>query len=284
MSWRTLVRAEELARRLDDPRVRVFDCRFDLMQPQAGAERYLGSHLPGAVFADLNRDLSSPPTPASGRHPLPDPQVFAAWLRASGVESDSQVVAYDDATGMFASRLWWMLRWLGHAEVAVLDGGFRRWKELGLPLATTVPEVRAGAFTAEPRPELAVDGDAVLMSAADPQQRVIDARAGERYRGEVEPIDPVAGHVPGARNHPSSSLLGADGLFLPIDELRVSLLRSLDGVPPERSIAYCGSGVTACHVLLAMEHAGLHGGRLYPGSWSEWSRNPARPIATGATP
>ncbi len=284
MSWRTLVRPEELAGRLDDPRVRVFDCRFDLMQPQAGAERYRDSHLPGAVFADLNLDLSRPATPTSGRHPLPDPQAFAAWLRAAGVDSDSQVVAYDDATGMFASRLWWMLRWLGHTEVAVLDGGFRRWKELGLPLATAVPNPRTGSFKGEPRPELTADGDTVLVCAADPEQRVIDARAGERYRGEVEPIDPVAGHVPGARNHPSSSLLGADGLFLPGDELRDSLLRSLDGVPPENAITYCGSGVTACHLLLAMEHAGLHGGRLYPGSWSEWSRNPARPVATGAAP
>jgi thiosulfate/3-mercaptopyruvate sulfurtransferase len=284
MTWRTLVTAEELAGRLDDPRLRIFDCRFDLMQPQAGAERYRDSHLPGAVFADLNLDLSMPPTATSGRHPLPDPTVFVAWLRSVGVDRDSQIVAYDDATGMFAARLWWMFRWLGHDEAAVIDGGFRRWKDLGLPLTAEVPQPGAGTFVGVAHPGLAVDGDAVLESAADPEQRVVDARAAERYRGDVDPIDRIAGHVPGARNHPASSLLGANGCFLPAENLRVTLLRSLDGVAPERTIAYCGSGVTACHVLLAMEHAGLRGGRLYPGSWSEWSRNPARPVARGAEP
>jgi thiosulfate/3-mercaptopyruvate sulfurtransferase len=284
MSWRTLVRAGELAAHLDDRRVRLFDCRCDLMQPQLGAERYQASHLPGAVFADLNRDLSMPSTPTSGRHPLPDPQVFAAWLRAAGVSNDSQVVAYDDATGMFAARLWWMLRWLGHDDVAVLDGGFKHWQALGLPLATETPAPVAGSFTGRVQPRVTVDGDAVLASARDAGQRVIDARAAERYRGEVEPIDRVAGHIPGARNHPSSTLLGADGLFLSPDELRTTLLRSLDGVAPSSTITYCGSGVTACHLLLGLEHAGLSGGRLYPGSWSEWSRNPGRPVATGAAP
>ena len=284
MSWRTLVGAEELAGHLHDGRVRIFDCRFDLMQPAAGAERYAAAHLPGAVFADLNRHLSVPPTEGSGRHPLPDPLTFAAWLRASGVDKESQVVAYDDATGMFAARLWWMLRWLGHDNVAVLNGGIKRWQELGLPLTATTPVPRPGMFTGHAHPELTVGGDLVEAAARDAAQRVIDARAGERYRGEVEPLDPIAGHVPGARNHPSSSLTGADGLFLPADTLRDSLLGTLDGVAPERAIAYCGSGVTACHVLLALKHAGLGGARLYPGSWSEWSRTPARPVATGAAP
>jgi thiosulfate/3-mercaptopyruvate sulfurtransferase len=198
------------------------------------------------------------------------------------VSDDTQVVAYDDATGMFAARLWWMLRWLGHEDVAVLDGGFDRWRALGLPVATAVPDKREAAFTARVRPQCTVDADAVQVAARDSSQRVIDARAAERYRGEVEPIDRVAGHVPGARNHPSSTLLGADGLFLPPDALRRALLDTLDGVPPGKAIAYCGSGVTACHLLLAMEHAGLRGGRLYPGSWSEWTRDPARPVATGA--
>lgn len=282
--WRTLVSAEQLAGRLGDPRLRVFDCRFDLAQPAAGAERYAASHVPGAVRADLNRDLSAPPTAKTGRHPLPDPQAFAAWLRAAGVNDDTEVVAYDDATGMFAARLWWMLRWLGHDTVSVLDGGFRRWQALGLPVTTDAPVAGAGTFAGRLRPALAVDADAVQAAARDHAQRVVDARAPERYRGEIEPIDRVAGHVPGARNHPSATLLGPDGLLLPPAELRRALLATLDGVPPEATIAYCGSGVTACHVLLAMEHSGLRGGRLYPGSWSEWSGDPARPIATGPAP
>jgi thiosulfate/3-mercaptopyruvate sulfurtransferase len=284
MTWRTLVSAEDLAGRLGDSRLRVFDCRFDLARPDAGRKRYLEEHLPDAVYADLNGDLSSPPSATSGRHPLPDPEVFAARLRAWGVDRDSQVVAYDDNNGMFAARLWWMLRWLGHEAVAVLDGGMRRWQQLDLPLSETVPAPREGSFTARVRPEFAVTADTVQQSAADSAQRVIDARAPERYRGDVEPIDRVAGHVPGARNHPFSASLGADGRFLPPDELRRALNRSLDGATPERAITMCGSGVTACHVLLAMERAGLHGARLYPGSWSEWSRDPSRPVATGAAP
>jgi len=284
MTWRTLVSAEDLAGRLGDSRLRVFDCRFDLARPDAGRERYLEEHLPDAVYADLNGDMSSPPSATSGRHPLPDPEVFAARLRAWGVDRDSQVVAYDDNNGMFAARLWWMLRWLGHEAVAVLDGGMRRWQQLDLPLSEAVPVTRAGSFIARHRPEFAVTADAVQQAAADSAQRVLDARAPERYRGEVEPIDRVAGHVPGARNHPFSGNLAADGRLLPPDELRQALLRSLDGAAPEHAIAMCGSGVTACHVLLAMEHAGLRGARLYPGSWSEWSRDPARPAATGAAP
>lgn len=283
-AWRTLVEAGELAARLDDPGLRIFDCRFDLMQPGAGAERYAGGHLPHAAFADLNRDLSAAPTPTSGRHPVPDPDAFAAWLGAAGVDGTTQVVAYDDAGGMFAARLWWMLRWLGHDAVAVLDGGLRRWQALGLPLSRDVPPARPRRFVPRLRGAGAVDAGTVQAAARDGAQRVVDARAAERYRGEVEPIDRVAGHVPGARNHPSSSLLGADGRFLPPDELRRTLLATLDGVPPERTAVYCGSGVTACHVLLALEHTGLPGARLYPGSWSEWSRDPARPVATGAAP
>jgi thiosulfate/3-mercaptopyruvate sulfurtransferase len=284
LTWRTLVSAEDLAAWLGDPRMRLFDCRFDLMRPASGRERYLDEHLPGAVYADLNGDLSSPPSATSGRHPLPDAEVFAARLRAWGVDRDSQVVAYDDNNGMFAARLWWMLRWLGHDAVAVLDGGLRRWQQLGLPLSETVPVPQQGSFAARHRTELAVNADAVLESATDPAQRVIDARAPERYRGDVEPLDRVAGHVPGARNHPFTTSLAADGRLLSPDELRPALLRCLDGTAPERTIAMCGSGVTACHVLLAMEYAGLHGARLYPGSWSEWSRDPARPVATGASP
>jgi thiosulfate/3-mercaptopyruvate sulfurtransferase len=284
MSTHTLIEAEALAARLEDPRLRIFDCRFDLARPAYGRDSYADVHLPGAAYADLNHDLSGPVTPASGRHPLPSPAVFAARLRAWGVSADSQVVAYDDGNGMYAARLWWMLRWLGHDDVSVLDGGMRRWLELGLPLGKDVPTCAAGTFVARPSLARVVDADEVLAATTDRAVRILDARAAERYRGEVEPIDKVAGHVPGARNHPFGLSLDARGLFLPRAVLREALTASLDGVAPERAIAMCGSGVTACHLLLALEHAGLGGGRLYAGSWSEWSSDPARPVSTGAAP
>jgi thiosulfate/3-mercaptopyruvate sulfurtransferase len=185
---------------------------------------------------------------------------------------------------MYAARLWWMLRWLGHEAVAVLDGGLRRWVQLDLPITGEVSRPRPGNFAARPRRTLLVDADEVLAAAHDPLQRVLDARAPERYRGEVEPIDAVAGHVPGARNHPFVLNLDEQGRFAPSAALRVALESSLDGVAADRAIAMCGSGVTACHLLLALEHAGLSGARLYPGSWSEWSRDPSRPVRTGAAP
>lgn len=284
MTLRTLIQAEALAAQLGDGRLRIFDCRFDLARPACGRSAYLDGHLPGAVYADLNADLSRAAMPTSGRHPLPSPDEFVARLRAWGVNQDSRVVAYDDGNGAYAARLWWMLRWLGHDEVAVLDGGMRRWLQLGLPLTAERPEPLCGDFVARPRPALAASADDVLAATADPAMRILDARAPERYRGEVEPIDKVAGHVPGARNHPFGLGLDPQGRFLPPDALRAALATSLDGVAPERSIVYCGSGVTACHVLLALEQAGLAGAQLYPGSWSEWSSDPARPVGTGASP
>jgi thiosulfate/3-mercaptopyruvate sulfurtransferase len=284
MTTRTLIEAEALAPLLGDARLRVVDCRFDLARPAYGRAAYGEGHVPGAMFADLNTDLSAPATAAAGRHPLPAPEDFAARLRAWGVDSDSRVVAYDDSNGAYAARLWWMLRWLGHDDVAVLDGGMRRWLQLGLPLSEDVPAPAPGNFIARPRPGMAVSAAAVLAAAPDPLARILDARAPERYRGEVEPIDRIAGHIPGARNHPFGMSLDPHGRFLPPETLRNALAASLDGVAPEAAIVYCGSGVTACHVLLALEHAGLAGARLYPGSWSEWSGDPSRPVATGATP
>lgn len=284
MTLRTLIQAEALASQFGDGRLRIFDCRCDLARPAYGRGAYLDEHLPGATYADLNTDLSRAVTPISGRHPLPSPEEFATRLRAWGVNRDSRVVAYDDGNGAYAARLWWMLRWLGHDEVAVLDGGMRRWLQLGLPLTDELPQPMPGDFVARPRPMLAVSADEVRAATADPAVRILDARAPERYRGEVEPIDKVAGHVPGARNHPFGLSLDSQGRFLPPDALRGALAASLDGAAPERSIVYCGSGVTACHVLLALEQAGLPGARLYPGSWSEWSSDPARPVGTGAAP
>jgi thiosulfate/3-mercaptopyruvate sulfurtransferase len=279
-----LIQAEELAARLEERVIRVFDCRFDLARPDAGREAYAAGHIPGAIYADLNRDLSAPQAPGSGRHPLPAPAAFAERLRAFGVNRDSPVVAYDAGNGMYASRLWWMLRWLGHDAVFVLDGGLRRWIALGLPVDALVPVPSPGNFSASPRPDMQVDAAGVLARLAKPSFRLLDARAPERYRGEVEPIDAVAGHVPGAVNHPFTTSIGGDDRLLPQPELRAALAHALDGVPAERAIAMCGSGVTACHLLLAMEHAGLPGARLYPGSWSEWSRDPSRPVARGAAP
>jgi thiosulfate/3-mercaptopyruvate sulfurtransferase len=284
MTVNTLIQAEELAALLGDARLRLFDCRFDLARPAYGRNAYLDEHVPGAIHADLNADLSAPATATSGRHPLPPPEEFAARLRAWGVDADSRVVAYDDGNGAYASRLWWMLRWLGHDDVAVLDGGMRRWLQLGLPLSDAAPSPLPGNFAARPRPDMAASAADVLAASASPAARVIDARAPERYRGEIEPIDRVAGHVPSARNHPFATSLDSQGRFLPRAALRDALVASLDGAAPGSTIVYCGSGVTACHVLLALEQAGLAGARLYPGSWSEWSSDPSRPVATGATP
>ncbi|HEX9207213.1 MAG TPA: sulfurtransferase [Steroidobacteraceae bacterium] len=283
MTWQAIVSAEQVAERLADPRLRTFDCRYELARPESGRAAYLRGHLPGAVHADLHHDLAGAATATSGRHPLPAPDAFAARLRAWGVDEDSLLLAYDDASGAWASRFWWMAaKWLGHAHVAVLDGGLRRWTALGLPVTTEHPAPRpAGSFSGRYEATVAVDADATQAAALDPQWRVLDARGPERFRGEVEPIDRVAGHIPGALNHPSSSVVAADGTFLPANELRTAFAAQLGGVAPDHVIAYCGSGVTACHVLLALERAGLPGARLYPGSWSEWSRDPSRPVATG---
>jgi thiosulfate/3-mercaptopyruvate sulfurtransferase len=281
MTWPILVDAGQAAARLADPRLRIFDCRYELARPAAGREAWLRGHLPGAVHVDLHHDLAGSTTPRSGRHPLPAVEDFAARLRAWGVDDDSLLLAYDDAGGLWASRFWWMTAiWLGHRHVALLDGGLRAWAGLGLPMTTDVPPTPpTGNFTARADAARIADADATAAAALDPQGRVLDARAGERFRGEVEPIDPVAGHVPGALNLPSSAVLGPNGRFLAPGALARLFGTRLGSVPPAATIAMCGSGVTACQLLFAMEYAGLPGARLYPGSWSEWSRDPSRPVA-----
>ena len=278
MRYTTLIDVTTLAPNLGHPDWALFDCRFDLARPEAGRAAYDQGHLPGARFADLDHDLSGPVTPATGRHPLPDPEVLAATLGAWGVDRMVQVVVYDADNGAFASRLWWLLRWLGHDSVAVLDGGFRAWTEAAGAVTTAPPTRAARTFTAELRPALEVPVGALLAGTHGP---LIDARTPERFRGDKEPIDPVAGRIPGALNLPLGGNLDARGRFLPAAELRARYAAALGDAAAEEAVHYCGSGVSACHNLLAMEHAGLHGSRLYVGSWSEWIRDPARPVATG---
>jgi len=276
----TLVSAETLAQHLADSHWLIVDCRFDLTQPAAGEAAYGAGHIPGAIYAHLDRDLSSPITPTTGRHPLPDPERFAATLSRWGVGADTQVIAYDADNGMYASRLWWLLRWVGHRAVAVLDGGLKAWAAAKLPISTEIPARSPTQFQARPDRDLWLDADQVQARVQQADWRLLDARAPERFLGKVEPLDKVAGHVPGARNHPFSTNLTSDGRFGAPEELRRRYEQSQAGVADDRTIVMCGSGVTACHLLLAMEVAGKPGARLYAGSWSEWIRNPQRGVAT----
>lgn len=281
MNFRTLISAEQLRVLLDHPDLVLFDCRHDLMQPEAGAAAYAVSHVPGARFAHSDKDLSGQKNGKTGRHPLPDPDTFARWLGASGVDAFKQVVAYDHAGGASATRLWWMLRWLGHERVAVLDGGWEGWVGAGHPTTADAPRVRPATFTAAHRPDRQVDAGFVLTHLHDPQVVVLDARAPERYRGETEPIDPVAGHIPGALNRLYKNNLGTDGRFKSAEALRSEFSALLGSIRSDQLVHQCGSGVSACHNILAMEIAGLHGSRLYPGSWSEWCADPSRPVERG---
>lgn len=278
----TLVDTETLARHLDDPRWVVFDCRFTLTDPEAGRRAYLAGHIPGARYAHLEEDLSSPVGPGTGRHPLPDPEALARKLGAWGVDETRQVVVYDDSFGAMAARLWWLLRWLGHEAVALLDGGFPKWLREGRPVTATPPRLAPARFLPRVRDELWVDSQFVARAIQDHTHVVLDARAEERFRGEVEPLDKVAGHIPGALNRPYEDNLDLSGEFLSEETLREDYAELLGGVSPERVVVMCGSGVTACHNLLAMEHAGLKGAKLYAGSWSEWITDPNRPVAKGA--
>jgi len=280
MPWTTLIPPAELAIHLGDPRWAVFDCRHQLQDKTYGPRVYAAGHIPGARFADTGTDLSAPIRSDTGRHPLPEMDGFAAWLGKQGVGTGTQVVAYDDQTGAFAARLWWMLRYLGHETVAVLDGGMARWNQEGRPVTPDLPRRVPTRFTARPNPAMLASLDLVAAMSQKGSGVLVDARGGERYRGEQEPIDPKAGHIPGAINLPYGENVAPDGSFLPPDRLRQRFERSV-GADPAQSIHYCGSGVTACHNLLAMAVAGLPLGRLFVGSWSLWSKDPARPVALG---
>ena|SRR5580692_474286 len=259
----------------------VVDCRHDLLRPNWGRQEFAAAHLPTAVFADLDHDLSAAVTAQSGRHPLPDPQRLADFLGAAGVDANSHVVAYDQDKSMFAARLWWLLRWLGHARVSVLNGGLAAWQAAGLPLETTAAPRAPRRFIARRALAQAVTTAQVQGELAAGRILLLDARAPDRFAGQNETIDPVPGHVPGARNQPFALNLAANGRLQPTDALKALWHAALGGTPPARVVAMCGSGVTACHNLLAMELAGLPGARLYAGSYSEWIRDPARRVATG---
>jgi len=261
----------------------VLDASFDLTDAAAGRRAHDAAHVPGALHVDLDRDLSTVKTGRNGRHPLPSREAFVATLQALGLEDDDDVVVYDASAGMYAARLWWMLRWVGHARVRLLDGGFAAWQAAGLPVsaAPTTPPARGGlSLRASLVPT--VDFGAVLANLDTQDRLVLDARAPDRFRGENETLDPVAGHIPGAKNRLFRDNLAGDGRFKPAAQLRAEFDALTGGLPGERLIAQCGSGVTACHNLIAMELAGLAGAALYPGSWSEWCAQPGAPVATGA--
>ena len=283
MPYTTLIAAAELAQNIEKPTWIVLDCRHDLVNPDAGRTAYAASHIPGAQHAHLDIDLSDkspgPNGEFRGRHPLPDRSKFIETLRRWGINDDTQVVAYDAHGGMFAARVWWMLRWVGHSAVAVLDGGIGAWSALDLPLSTDPVKKEPGALSGLKPLVSIVDAADLVANIANPTLIVVDARAPDRFRGETETLDPVGGHIPGARNRFFKDNLQADGKFKPAEQLRAELGTVIEN--PATSVMQCGSGATACHNLLALEVAGMPGAALYPGSWSEWCADPARPVATG---
>ena len=277
MAFTTLISTDELAKHLGD--WRIFDCRHDLAKPELGEQQYRASHIPGALYAGLDRDLSAPKSGRNGRHPLPTPEAFANKLGQWGLKPGDQVVCYDGGPGSMAARLWWMLRWVGHDAVAVLDGGFAKWLAEKRPVSAELPPVVPSRYPIRLRPQMAVTVE--VLSSNLGHALLLDARAPARYRGEQEPIDPAAGRIPGALNRFNMDNLTPQGTHKAPAELRRDFERMLAGRKPEEVVNYCGSGVAACHNLLAMEHAGLPGGRLYAGSWSEWLADPARPRERG---
>jgi thiosulfate/3-mercaptopyruvate sulfurtransferase len=278
--YSTLISTIDLARHLDDPNFVIVDCRHDLADVDACERAYRAGHVPSAIFMHLDRDLSGVKTGRNGRHPLPEIDALAATFSRAGIDSTRQVVGYDQGGGMWASRLWWLLHWLGHDAAAVLDGGLDRWRGEGRPVTSAEPASRPARFVPK-TPAPIGSADEILHHLSDGTLFVLDARATERYRGEVEPIDSIAGHIPGACNRPHSENLTPQGGFKPASQLRTEFGRLLGATPAANVVHQCGSGVTACHNALAMTIAGLPGSRLYPGSWSEWIADPARPVARG---
>ena len=269
-----LVSTDELAQH---PEWRVFDCRHDLMNPAQGEQQYQDAHIPGALFAHLDRDLSAPKTGRNGRHALPEPKAFISWMGKQGLKLTDTIVCYDAGPGAMASRLWWMLRWAGHEQAAVLDGGLAKWQREGRPVTTEMPQFEAATYPGRARASM--HASLAFVEKKLKRAALLDARAPARYRGEQEPIDPVAGRIPGAKNRFNNDNITADGTFKQPELLREEFEKILSGRHAGDVINYCGTGVAACHNALAMEVAGLTGSRVYIGSWSEWSADPARPIS-----
>ena len=273
-----LINTETLAKHLQDPDWVIFDCRHDLFDLTKGERLYREGHIPGAHYASVDTDLSGGKNGTNGRHPLPSPAAFSAFLARNGVSNASTVVAYDDVGGQFASRLWWMARWIGLTNVSVLDGGIQKWLSKGQTLATEVPAPTPAPLRGAANPLMVWSAADVLAHLNDANISLIDARAAERYRGETEPIDPVAGHIPNASNRFYKANLNADLTFRPPLEILNEFSALTGNKTPDQVVHYCGSGVTACANLFAMEYAGLHGSKLFAGSWSEWVADPARPV------
>lgn len=276
-----LVSTADLAARLQDPSWVIFDCRHDLLDTAKGEQLYRESHIPGAHFAPVDVVLSGPKTGTNGRHPLPDPRLLAGFLSGRGVTPETQIVAYDDVGGQYAARLWWLARWIGAPRVALLDGGWTKWLAEARPVTAEIPELTSGGIEARPESDRIWLAQDVEQRRADPASLVLDARAPERYRGDVEPVDAVGGHIPGAVNRFFKTNLRTDLTFRPAAELRQEFETLLAGRRPADLGHQCGSGITACVNLFAMEYAGLPGSKLYAGSWSEWIADPARPVAKG---
>lgn len=284
MSTSVLIDAPSLADLLKQPaqNLLLLDCRHVLTEPAAGALAYAQGHIPGALHAHLDTVMSTQPTGTNGRHPLPDPQTFADSMAELGASDDTLIVAYDAGESVYPSRLWWMLRWVGHDRIRILDGGLQAWLDAGGELTTDQPRRGArGDFSVRPGSMATLSFADVLGNIASKEYLVVDARSADRYRGENETIDPVGGRIPGALNRPFKNNLEADGRFKSPERLREEFRELLGDTPSGRVVHQCGSGVSACNNLLAMEIAGLNGGRLYPGSWSEWCRQPEAPVATG---
>jgi thiosulfate/3-mercaptopyruvate sulfurtransferase len=280
VSHRTLISTDELAANLDQGWA-IVDCRYDLKDPAWGHAQYAAGHIPGAAYASLSHDMSAAPDGSNGRHPIPAAEAMTETFSRLGIGPATQVVLYDQDNGMYASRLWWMLRYMGHDAAAVLDGGWVKWTNEGRPTQRGEQTPARAAFEGRPREEMRLHVADVERRVNDPSVLLVDARAPERFEGRNETLDRAAGHIPGARNHFFKTNVSDEGMMLPVERLRDQFSATFGGTPPSQVVMYCGSGVTACHNLLAMEHAGLTGAKLYPGSWSEWSADPKRPAEQG---